>query len=397
MIARIVGPYAVKAPDDGVAAMTAAVDEALSAAMRLVLHHPDFQAVESQWRTLDLLARRIETDADLEVVLYDVSAEELGADLAAQEDLSESGLFGLLTGALEDLDGLGGYSAVFGLYTFEETPPHAELLGRMAQIAAHVDAPFVSAISPAFLETEPEDRHPLVAKAWDELRALPQAAYIGLASPRFMLRLPYGKKNEPISAFDFEEFTPQEGLSGMLWANPAALVAIMLAATYKEAGKAGSMSLGSMMSLDDVPFHYITDRYGDQVALPCTERNLTQSAAQATIMRGYMPVVSVKGRNEIRLGSFRAVNGEELAGPWSETVPSAAPPPQPTLEVELKADDAGQAEAAAPAPQAAATEEKSFEDMSLDDLLAGFGEDSQTDAPGDDDMDPELAELLKGL
>ncbi|MEM1432283.1 MAG: type VI secretion system contractile sheath large subunit, partial [Pseudomonadota bacterium] len=385
MIARIVGPYAVKAPDDGVAAMTAAVDEALSAAMRLVLHHPDFQAVEAQWRTLDLLARRIETDAELEIVLYDVSAEELGADLAAQEDLAECGLFKLLTDVLDPEEGRGGYSALFGLYTFEETPPHAELLGRLAQVAAHVDAPFVSAISPGYLEIEKQDRHRLVAKAWDTLRAMPQSGYIGLASPRFMLRLPYGKKTEPISAFEFEEFTPQEGLSGMLWANPAALVAILLAGTYKEAGRVGDMSLGSMMSLDDVPFYYITDRFGDQVALPCTERNLTTDAAQFTVARGFMPVLSMKGRNEIRLGSFRSLSGEELAGPWLATVPSGdGTPPKPTLEVEMAAGGAAPAE-------------QSVEDMSLDDLLSGFGDDESSDAAGDDDMDPELAELLKGL
>ncbi|MEM9247631.1 MAG: type VI secretion system contractile sheath large subunit, partial [Pseudomonadota bacterium] len=398
MIAQIVGPYAVKAPDDGVAAMTAAVDEALSGAMRLVLHHPDFQAVEAQWRTLDLLARRIETDAELELVLYDVSAEELAIDLAAQEDLSQSGLFGLLTSVLDPEEGRGGFSALFGLYTFEETPPHAELLGRIAQVAAHVDAPFVTALSPGYLEVEPQDRHPLVAKAWDALKGMPEASYLGLASPRFMLRLPYGKKTEPISAFDFEEFTPAEGLSGMLWANPAALVAILLAGTYKEAGKPSGMSLGSMMSLDDVPFYFITDQHGDQVALPCTERNLTAALAQASIGRGIMPVLSMKGRNEIRLGSFRAVSGAELAGAWSAEVPpasSASGNVGLALEVDIEGQTPDTPAEGAPAPSAPA--EDGDDDMSLDDLLAGFGDDTDDDGGDDDDMDPELAELLKGL
>ncbi|WP_372993950.1 type VI secretion system contractile sheath domain-containing protein, partial [Sulfitobacter sp.] len=83
LIAQVVGPHIVKAPDAGAAEMTKAVDEALSSAMRLVLHHPDFQAIEAQWRSLDMLARRIETDSTLEIILYDVSAEELAADLAA--------------------------------------------------------------------------------------------------------------------------------------------------------------------------------------------------------------------------------------------------------------------------------------------------------------------------
>ena len=32
--------------------------------------------------------------------------------------------------------------------------------------------------------------------------------------PRFMLRNPYGEKSDPIDKFDFEEFTPNEGLRG---------------------------------------------------------------------------------------------------------------------------------------------------------------------------------------
>ena len=87
---------------------------------------------------LDFLARRIETDSDLQITLFDVSAEELAADLAAQEDLSNSGLFKLLTSGLDPELGDGGYSALFGLYTFEETPPHAELLARVGQIAASI-------------------------------------------------------------------------------------------------------------------------------------------------------------------------------------------------------------------------------------------------------------------
>ncbi|MEM9903119.1 MAG: type VI secretion system contractile sheath large subunit, partial [Pseudomonadota bacterium] len=403
MIARIVGPYAVKAPDAGVDAMKAAVDEALSAAMRLILHHPDFQAVEAQWRTLDLLARRIETGADLELVLYDVSAEELAVDLSAGEDLAQSGFLRLLTSVLDPEIGPGGFSALVGLYTFEETPPHAELLGRIAQVAAHVDAPFLTALSPAYLETAKTDRHPLVAQAWERLRGLPEASYVALASPRFMLRLPYGKTSERISTFKFEEFTPQEGLSGMLWANPAALVAILLAQTYTQAGTVDAMALGSVMSLDDVPFFYMTDGFGDQVALPCTERNLTADMAQSTLLRGVMPVLSIKGRNEIRLGSFRAVSGQELAGRWSDA--QAAPTGKgtaPTLEFEVDFPTEAAESAAARGAEgsslgAEASSNAADDDMSLDDLLASFGDDTDDDGGDDDDMDPELAELLKGL
>ncbi|MBC7479911.1 MAG: type VI secretion system contractile sheath large subunit, partial [Pseudorhodobacter sp.] len=266
LMSRIVGPYIQALPDPNAAAMQEAVEESLAGAMRLVLHHPEFQSVEAQWRMLDLITRSVETDAKLDIVLYDISAEELAADLAAQEDLTQSGFCELLVEGTPD--GRGRFSAVCGFYTFEETPPHADLLARIAKVCAHVNAPFFGAISTGFMEVAKDDRHPLVAEAWNALAALPEAGFVGLASPRFLLRRPYGAKTDPIYEFDFEEFTEAEGLSGMLWANPVALVVILLARSFRKTGP--SMGLGRVMSLGGMPFHYVKDRYGDQVALPCT-------------------------------------------------------------------------------------------------------------------------------
>ncbi|MDA8247806.1 MAG: type VI secretion system contractile sheath large subunit, partial [Rhodospirillales bacterium] len=77
LLRRVVGPFIVPARDARQDALVARVDEALSAAMRRVLHHPDFQTAEALWRGVELLVRRIETGAAMEIILYDVSAEEL--------------------------------------------------------------------------------------------------------------------------------------------------------------------------------------------------------------------------------------------------------------------------------------------------------------------------------
>ncbi len=148
LLRRLVGPFIVPARDPRQDALIARVDEALSAAMRRVLHHPDFQTAEAIWRGVEFLVRRIETGARMEIVLYDVSAEELAADLAATDALEDTGLYGMLV-EQPALDAhQGPLSAVIGLYDFELAPPHADLLGRMAQIAAAAGAPFVAGIGP---------------------------------------------------------------------------------------------------------------------------------------------------------------------------------------------------------------------------------------------------------
>ncbi|MEM7240060.1 MAG: type VI secretion system contractile sheath large subunit, partial [Pseudomonadota bacterium] len=406
LIQRIVGPHVVAAPDPQQESMVKMLDDALSAAMRTVLHHPDFQAVESLWRSLDLLARRIETSASMEIVLYDVSAEEWAGDLSAQDELSESGLFKMLIEEPRLDEQQGPLSAVFGLYTLEETPPHAELMARIAKICAHMNAPFVTAISPQFLQTPKKDRHPLTAKTWDALRGLREANYVGLVSPRFLLRLPYGQKTEPVYPFEFEEFTLRDGLRGMLWANPVVLVAILMAETARTTGKA--MELGKIMSLGDMPFHFMTDEYGDQIGLPCTERLLNTTTSAEVVARGFMPVLSIKGQNQVRLASFQSLGTGMLAGGWAD-LPSAA---VAASSVGIASDVA----VASPAEDDAGSDddagsgdddmdlgdldlggdESADDDGDLDDLLAGFGDDDGGD-DDDGDLDAELAALLGDL
>jgi type VI secretion system protein ImpC len=41
------------------------------------------------------------------------------------------------------------------------------------------------------------------------MRELPQASYVGLSLPRFLLRQPYGRRSDPIGAFPFEELPAQ--------------------------------------------------------------------------------------------------------------------------------------------------------------------------------------------
>jgi pilus assembly protein FimV len=411
LIARIVSPHVVAAESADTPGLAAAVDAALSGAMRLILHHPEFQAVEAQWRTLDLLARRITTDSDIQLYLFDVSAEEIAADVSAVEDLTQSGLYRLLNEPKLP-DGDGTFAAAFGLYTFEETPTHAELLGRIAQIAAHAGTPVFTSISAHYLDTALKDRHPLVVEAWGQLQAMESAAYLGLVSQRFMLRQPYGARSDPIYEFEFEEFTMSEGLSGLLWGNPVAIVAILLAATRAAGGK--NMRLGDITSVGDMPFHFVTDRHGDQVALPCVERNMTEPKIAASVARGIMPLIAPRGRDEVRLGSFQSVAGEIIAGMWMADPPRPAPvaaaAPKPAVapvrepvasyndDIADDIEDEVEAEDEMDLSEASVDEAEDVGtgDAELDALLASFDDDEEDDG-ADLDLDAELAALLDDL
>src|SRR5580765_361786 len=93
MLKRAVGPYVVPAKDPRQDQLVATVDSALAATMRSILHHPDFQSVEALWRSVDMLVRRLETDEQLQIVLYDITAEELAADLSKADALENCGIY----------------------------------------------------------------------------------------------------------------------------------------------------------------------------------------------------------------------------------------------------------------------------------------------------------------
>lgn len=387
LIKRVVAPYVSASPDPAQEALIAAVDTSLAAMMRSILHHPEFQALESLWRGIDLLVRRLETSAALQVVLHDLSAEELAADLSRSDDLEETALYQLLVEQPANDASAGPLAAIIGNYTFEETPPHAELLGRIAKIAAAAGAPFVAAMSKQALDRKrSEPPHPLVAEAWSTLRELPEAKYVALTVPQFLLRLPYGRRSDPVDCFAFEEFTPQSGLGGMLWGNGALLVGLMLGQTFAQQGLK-KMQLGSILSFDDMPYHFYTDADGDQIALPCTDRLLPQRMAQVVVDSGYIPVLSMQGQPVVRLGSIQSVAGVELAGPWPPSAEAAS----------LQASDRAAAEQRLAELRASAPAKPSSDEGFRDDLAwkmkDGTFEDDDDDSESDSDDD--LSALLE--
>jgi len=432
LLKRAVGPYVVPAKDPRADKLVAAVDSALATTMRSVLHHPDFQFFEALWRSVDLLVRRLETDENLQIVLFDLTAQEIAADLSKADSLENCGLYKLLVEQPALDAAQGPFSVVIGNYIFEQTPPHAELLGRIAKIVAQTQTAFIAGVGNSCLETKVADLHPLIRDSWGALSRLPEAAYVGLALPRFMLRMPYGERTDPIESFDFEEFTPQAGLSGMLWGNPAVIAGLLLGATFTKQGS--KMQPGSVLSLGEMPFYYYTDADGDQTALPCTERMLSSKTAELVSKHRFMPLLSIKGRPEVRLAGFGSLAGGLLAGPWQPVPKSSAskapPTPEPETEPAEPEEESQPAESAeqetaetvedaaeettavegAPAQEPAAdtAADATQTDPELDKLLAGLTEEptpaaesapaeAGTGENAEPEIDPELANLLKEL
>ena len=117
----------------------------------------------------------------------------------------------------------------------------------------------------------------------------------GWQLPRFLLRLPYGVKTDPIAAFTFEEQPTPPDHESFLWGNGAFAYAVIVARALDPDGD-GSVA----ESLDGLPaFVYKTDD-GPKLQPPA-EINISDAAVVALQARGIMPLISLKDRDAIRL------------------------------------------------------------------------------------------------
>ncbi|MHC4859933.1 MAG: type VI secretion system contractile sheath domain-containing protein [Planctomycetota bacterium] len=325
LIRDIVAPHIVPETDPRQESFVASVDSATAAQMRALLGHPAFKGLEAAWRGLEWLVTNVETDEMLTIHAIDVTKEELAADLsAAGGDLTRSGLFRLLVESGVRTPGGQPWSVIVGDYTFGPGAGDAGLLAALGSIASQAGGPFLSAASPACLgcssiaaSPEPAGWAPSEddAARWQALRVSPVAPWLGLALPRVLLRLPYGERTDEIESFTFEEALPGGDHEAFLWGSPALACAILIAATFTEAGWSGQP--GSHRDVGDLPAHtYVED--GESKMTPCAEAYLSETAAEAILARGIMPLLSLRNLNAARLLRFQSLADppKALAGPW---------------------------------------------------------------------------------
>jgi len=326
LIHEVVKPYIVPAPDPQQAELVAQVDQAISGQMRAILHNPDFQELEAAWRMLEFLVTHVETDETLKLYLIDVSKAELAADLTATDQVQSAGAYKLLVEQSVGVQGAEPYAMFVCGCKFDQTTDDIKLLHRLGSLAQAAGAPLLAAADSHFAgcpsivaAPDPNDWKwqpgSSAIPLWHELRRSPEAAYIGLVLPRFLLRLPYGKDTDPVEQFDFEEFSPVAGHEQYLWGNSAALNACLLAGAFREFG--WSLANGLRCDIVGIPVH-IYESDGDKHVTACAETILTERAMEALISRGLMPVLSIKGRDAVRVPRFQSIADPPapLAGPW---------------------------------------------------------------------------------
>jgi type VI secretion system protein ImpC len=325
-LGKLVAPHLKPGIDPRQPQMLALVDATVAGLMRQILHHPSFQAVEALWRGLFFLISRLETDENLQIHIADLPREALFNDLLSipRDQLDQSLLFQCLIEEALETPGADPWALVAGCYQFGDELKDILWLSRMSKLAAASATPFLGAASPRLLGID-SFSHPLeprrwevpqdLANAWQQLRGLEGASSLGLALPRFLLRLPYGRKFDPLERFEFEEMEAFSRHEDYLWGNPALGCAYLVAGAFLRSG--WDLQPGEFQQLEGLPFH-VYEAEGESLSKPCAETLMTMEIAETILEKGIMPFLSFKGRDFIRLARFQSLASPpaSLAGRW---------------------------------------------------------------------------------
>ena len=214
-------------------AMRSAIDAKLTEQVNQIIHHEDFQKLESAWRGLNYLVMNTSTGKDLKIRVFNVSKEETRKMFRQFRDAAwdQSPLFKKIYES--EFGQLGGqpYGAFVCDYYFDHSAPDLDVMKGLAKIGAAAHAPIISAAAPTLLGMEswqelsnPRDLGKLFDAtdyaAWRSFRESNDSRYLSLTMPRFMGRPVYGAKSEPVEEFDFEEETGGNH-DKHLWVNAA--------------------------------------------------------------------------------------------------------------------------------------------------------------------------------
>jgi type VI secretion system protein ImpC len=311
-------PEQITVDKAGVDVSIVAIDRALSGQVDAILHHPNFQALESAWRSLRYLIANVNFRENTEVHLLNCSKSDLIDDFEDAPEIAKSGLYRLVYSREYGTFGGEPFGVMVSTYEFDPGPRDMNLLANCAAVAAMAHVPFLGNASPRFfgedsfegLATYSDIRAIFQTPQyirWKAFRDSEDSRYVGLCMPRFLLRAPYERHH--VFSFTYNEKTIKK--SGYLWGWAAFAFATRVAESFARyrwsPNIVGPTAGGAVTGLPMLPFRsmrriYDIDpdpkkRRGIEERMP-TEIQLTERHEFELSEEGFIGLVFLKGSGE---------------------------------------------------------------------------------------------------
>lgn len=308
--------------------MIAELDNKLSKQMDEVLHSSRFKELEASWRSLKLLVDRTDFKENIKIHVLHATKSELLDDFEYSPEISQSGFYKHVYASGYGQFGGEPIASVIGSYEFSQSSADMKLLQYVSSVGAMAHAPFLSSVSPSFFglnsftelsaikELKAVFEGPAYVK-WRALRETEDARYIGLTAPRFLLRLPYDRNENPVKSFDYREDVNADH-EHYLWGNTAYLLASNITDSFAKyrwcPNIIGPQSGGSV---NDLPVH-IFDSLGQLQSKIPTEVLITDRREYELAEEGFITLTMRKGSDNAAFFSANSIQKCKVFPPTRE-------------------------------------------------------------------------------
>ncbi|WP_155484235.1 type VI secretion system contractile sheath large subunit [Yersinia intermedia] len=286
----------------------AALDDQISRQLDAVMHHPDFQRVESTWRGVKSLIDQTDFRQNVRIELLDISKDHLVQDFEDAPEIVQSGLY--TQTYIQEYDTPGGepIAAAISNYEFDRSPQDIALLRNISKVAAAAHMPFIGSVGPEFFGKENMEDVAAIKDIgnyfdraeyikWKAFRDSDDSRYIGLTMPRVLGRLPYGPDTVPVRSFNYVEQVKGPDHDRYLWTNASFAFAANMVKSFIKNGWCvqirGPQAGGAVTTL---PIHLYDLGTGNQVKIP-SEVMIPETREFEFANLGFIPLSYYKNRD----------------------------------------------------------------------------------------------------
>ena len=306
-------------------AMIEELDLRLGVQMDEILHHPDFQKLESAWGNLDMLVDRTDFKENISIQLMNVSQQDLLEDFEDTPEITKSGLYQHVY--TNEYGQFGGepVGVMLANYEFGPGAQDIKLLQQMASVSSMAHAPFIAGASPGFFNIDTYEELPglkdLAAifegpryAKWQGFRESEDSRNVGLALPHFLMRPTYGGEN-PVKSFNYQEETG--GLQkNYLWGNAAFALATRVTDSFAKyrwcPNIIGPQSGGAIL---DLPLH-VFEKDGEEFVVGPMDVRLSDRREFELAEEGFIGLSLRKGSDN---AAFFSANSVQKAKSFGDT------------------------------------------------------------------------------
>lgn len=286
----------------------AELDFQISRQLDAVMHHPEFQQVESLWRGLKHLVDNTDYRQNVRTEILDVSKEALRQDFEDAPEIIQSGLYWHTYTSEYDTPGSDPIAAMISAYEFDASPQDVALLRNISRVSAAAHMPFIGSVGPSFfLKQTMEDVAAIKDIGnyfdraeyikWKSFRESDDSRYIGLTMPRVLGRLPYGPDTVPVRNFNYIEEVKGPDHEKYLWTNASFAFAANMVRSFINNGWCvqirGPQAGGAV---ENLPIHLYDLGTGNQVKIP-SEVMIPETREFEFSNLGFIPLSYYKNRD----------------------------------------------------------------------------------------------------